>query len=101
MTEELDLAGMAGRIKTARKQRHMTLDAVAGATGFSKSHICDMEKGRSRNPSIRLVWALARALGISPAWLLGADPKVSPIDLLALEVAALIERRLAAMKGVE
>lgn len=90
-----DFSGMQTRIAEARKARRMSLDDVAVASGFTKSHVWELEKGRSRNPTVRAVWGLSKALGVSPAWLLGLDTEASPIDPLALEVAALIERRLS------
>ena len=93
-----DFSGMQTRIAEARKARHMSLEDVAATSGFTKSHVWELEKGRSRNPTVRAVWGLSKALGVSPAWLLGLDTEASPIDPLALEVAALIERRLAVRK---
>jgi len=92
---EPDMAGFQDRIRLTRKARNMSLDDVAAASGFTKSHVWELEKGRSRNPTVRAVWSLAAALGVSPGWLLGLDPDASAIDPLALEIAALIERRLA------
>ena len=91
----LDLAGVQARIAEARKARGLSLDAVARASGMSKSHIWEMEQGRSANPSVKAVWAISGALAVSPAWLLGLDPDAPPIDPLALEIAALINARLA------
>lgn len=89
-----DFAGMQERIKETRKARNMSLDDVAKASGFTKSHVWELEQGRSRNPTVRAVWGLSTALGVSPAWLLGLDTNQSAIDPLALEIAALIERRI-------
>lgn len=94
-----DFPGMQARIIEARKARKMSLEDVAAASGFTKSHVWELEKGRSRNPTVRAVWGLSKALGVSPAWLLGLDTDVSPIDPLALEVAALIERRISLRNG--
>lgn len=91
-----DMIGFQKRIRDARKARNMSLDDVAAASGFTKSHVWELEKGKSSNPTVRAVWGLSRALCVSPAWLLGLDPDAPPIDPLALEVAALIQRRLAA-----
>lgn len=86
--------GMQARIKETRKARNMSLDDVAASSGFTKSHVWELEQGKSRNPTVRAVWGLSKALGVSPAWLLGLDPSQSAIDPLALEIAALIERRI-------
>lgn len=92
--DSFDFSGMQERIRSTRQARNMSLDDVAAASGFTKSHVWELEKGRSRNPTVRAVWALSRALGVSPSWLLGLDTEQSAIDPLALEIAALIERRI-------
>ena len=91
---EPDIEGFQHRIKTTRKARNMSLDDVASASGFTKSHVWELESGKSRNPTVRAVWSIAKALGVSPAWLLGIDPNISALDPLALELAAIIERRI-------
>ena len=90
-----DMDAMRHRIATARASRKMSLDEVALASGFTKSHVWELENGRSKNPTARAVWSLARALAVSPAWLLGLDDKQSALDPLALQIAALIDREVA------
>lgn len=68
-----DMAQFQERIRSTRKARNMSLQDVADASGFTKSHVWELERGRSRNPTVRAVWSLANALGVSPAWLLGLD----------------------------
>lgn len=94
-----DMVGFQQRIREARTARNMTLEDVAASSGFTKSHVWELEKGRCNNPTIRAVWGLSRALCVSPTWLLGIDPDTPPVDPLTLEVAALIQRRLAGLKG--
>lgn len=89
-----DVQGIQRRMKDTRTARNMSLEAVAKAAGMSKSHIWEMERGKASNPTVSAVWAISGALAVSPAWLLGLDPDAPPIDPLALEVAALINRRL-------
>lgn len=89
------MALFAARIVETRKLRRMSLDDVAVASGFTKSHVWELEKGRSRNPTVRAVWSLARALCVSPAWLLGMDHEVMHLDPLVHQVAALINVELA------
>jgi transcriptional regulator with XRE-family HTH domain len=90
-----DMAQFQERIRSTRKARNMSLQDVADASGFTKSHVWELERGSSRNPTVRAVWSLANALGVSPAWLLGLDTGGVVIAPLALEIAALIERRIA------
>ena len=93
--ETPDMVQFQERIKTTRKARNMSLEDVAAASGFTKSHVWELERGRARNPTVRAVWSLANALGVSPAWLLGLETGAVVIAPLALEIAALIERRIA------
>ncbi len=91
---EPDMEAFQKRVADTRAQRRMTLEEVAQAAGFTKSHVWEVEKGRSRNPTVRLVWGLANALGVSPAWLLGLDDSKSNIDPLAKQIALMIHREV-------
>ena len=90
-----DMEQFQERIRATRQARGMTLDELGAASGFTKSHVWELERGKSRNPTVRAVWGLSSALGVTPAWLLGLDTNSSPIDPLALEIAAMIERRIS------
>lgn len=96
MTDALspDLDLFATRMKDTRQLRRMSLQDVADASGFTKSHVWELENGSSRNPTVRAVWSLAHALCVSPAWLLGLDDKAIHLDPLAHQVAALINTEL-------
>ena len=89
-----DLDLFAARLRETRAQRRMSLRDVAEASGFTKSHVWDLEKGTARNPTVRAVWSLARALGVSPAWLLGLDHEAIHLDPLVHQIAALIDAEL-------
>ncbi|SLK03625.1 helix-turn-helix domain-containing protein [Novosphingobium mathurense] len=85
-----DMSVFQQRIRETRKARGMSLDAVAEASGFTKSHVWELECGKSRNPTVRAVWSLARALCVSPAYLLGMEVEQSDLDPLALKLASII-----------
>lgn len=51
-------------LEIARRHASMTLQEVADASWFTKSHVWEVEKGRSRNPTIGMVAGLSRALGV-------------------------------------
>lgn len=89
-----DLDLFAARLREARRLRRMTLQDVADASGFTKSHVWELEKGSARNPTVRAVWSLAKALCVSPAWLLGLDHEAIHLDPLVHQVAALINVEL-------
>ena len=42
-------------------------------SGYSKCYIRRLRDGVMINPSISTVWALAEALSVSPAWMLGLE----------------------------
>jgi transcriptional regulator with XRE-family HTH domain len=90
MSDGPDMNGFALKMKAYRAQAKMSLDDVAKAAGMTKSHIWELEQGRSKNPTVRAVWAIASALGCLPDDLLGLDPTASGIDPLATRIANLI-----------
>lgn len=44
----------------------MTQEQLAGAVGVEQTTISDIERGKNRNPSWRVVAGIARALGRNP-----------------------------------
>lgn len=51
-------------IKRAREGKELSLSAAARAVGCTKSHLWDLEQGRSTNPTIQILAGLSKALGI-------------------------------------
>lgn len=92
----MDTDKFAHRMKATRKQRDMSLDDVAKASGFTKSHVWELEQGRARNPTVRAVWGIADALGVSPGWLMGLDVNDNTLEPLAFRLAAIIRAEIAA-----
>jgi len=71
-------------ILAARKQRGMTQDALAKATGMSKSYLCQIERGDAPPPREEKVRRIARALGLAEDTLVaGAHLAQLPDDLRA------------------
>jgi transcriptional regulator with XRE-family HTH domain len=60
-------------IRKRRAELGISLDEVATRAGTSKSHIWELEKGRSVNPTITMLLAVAAALNTSINTLLGTD----------------------------
>ncbi|WP_340560481.1 helix-turn-helix domain-containing protein [Streptomyces sp. GSL17-111] len=54
---------MINRVRQLRKERLMTLEALAARAGVTKSYLSKVERGQS-TPSIAVSAALARALGV-------------------------------------
>lgn len=71
--EHLDLAsGLGARLKDLRHSRGMTLAQLADRTGLSIGSLSQVERGLV-SPTIRTVYSVATALGVSPAWIIDPD----------------------------
>ncbi len=64
------LAGLGTRLRTARRNREMTLEELAEASGTSVAHISRLESG-ARQPSLDGLLRLAFGLGVPMDELLG------------------------------
>ena len=94
MKTTFDGAALGTRIALLRELRDMTLQQVADASDLTKSHVWELEQGRSANPTVNAVWGLAAALCVSPSMLLGIDDKLPPIDPVALKIAGIVDREI-------
>ena len=63
--------GMAQRIKALRQERGLTLEQVADVVGVGKSTVRKWETGMIANMKRDKIAALAKALGTTPAYLMG------------------------------
>jgi transcriptional regulator with XRE-family HTH domain len=52
-------------VRKYRKQRGMTQEQLGLETEMERSYVSDLERG-TRNPSVRAVERLAKALGVQP-----------------------------------
>jgi transcriptional regulator with XRE-family HTH domain len=66
-------ATIARRVKALRIERGWSLDQVAKKVGCTKSHVWEIEQGRSRNPTIALVQGFASAFGVPLSEIIGSD----------------------------
>ena len=70
---------LSKRLKEARQSRSLSLEALAGLSGVSKSMLSQIERGES-SPTIASLWNLTKALNIDFSGLLDGAPKErSPI----------------------
>lgn len=74
--------GMAQRIRDLRQARGLTLEQVAAVVGVGKSTVRKWETGMIANMRRDKIADLAKALGTTPAYLMGWDEKkTSPSEL--------------------
>ena len=73
--------GMAQRIKNLRKEKGLTLEQVADIVGVGKSTVRKWETGMIANMKRDKIALLAKALGTTPAYLMGwkeQEKEISP-----------------------
>lgn len=83
MTETTDeiLSQLPARLRDARRQQGLSLDAVAKLSGVSRSMVSQIERGES-SPTIATLWNLTRALGVDFAGLLDGTAGKKEIETL-------------------
>lgn len=75
MTVEIDkICDHVGPFIAARRRDlRLSLQDVADRIGASKAHIWELENGRAKNPTIRMIFGLASALECNVDSVLGID----------------------------
>jgi transcriptional regulator with XRE-family HTH domain len=74
MNEDATQQWVAGRLRQARRERDMTLAVAAAQIGISGAYLSRLEKG-DRQPSIGVLFEVARVYQISIGDLLGEPPR--------------------------
>ena len=92
MTENADtvLGHLPGRLKAARREQGLSLDAVARLSGVSRSMVSQIERGES-SPTIATLWNLTRALQVDFAGLLDSANSPPRIETLRADDVPTIE----------
>ncbi|MGR3503502.1 helix-turn-helix domain-containing protein [Pseudaestuariivita sp.] len=72
---------LPARLKEARRDKGLSLEAVANLSGVSRSMVSQIERGES-SPTISTLWNLTRALQVDFAGLLDAPAAEDRIDTL-------------------
>jgi len=87
MTDETDaiLSLLPARLKEARREQGLSLDAVAKLSGVSRSMVSQIERGES-SPTIATLWNLTKALQVDFAGLLEQQGSASIEVLRAVDV---------------
>lgn len=89
-------------IAKRRAELRLSLDDVAERSGCTKSHVWEMEQGRSRNPTIKMALALCDTLQCSLNTLLGVDvsqPRVTDDEMELIAAFRRIAKRAALSKA--
>jgi transcriptional regulator with XRE-family HTH domain len=71
---------LATKLKELRVRKKQSLQDVADAIGASKTHVWDLETGRSSNPSVDLLTKLATHFQVRIADLVGENPNAADED---------------------
>ena len=91
MTETDVLGALPEKLKQARKQQGLSLEAVAEISGVSKSMVSQIERGVS-SPTVATLWNLTRALGVEFSGLLdSAGSARNRIEILSAGATPTIE----------
>jgi transcriptional regulator with XRE-family HTH domain len=68
------------RILARRNELGLKQGALAKLAGISQSSLCELEKGESKMPSAKALHGLAKALNVTPAWIItGKDGEIEQI----------------------
>lgn len=71
---------LGARLLELRLKKGESLQQVADAVGLSKTHVWELEKGRSKNPTTDLLTKLADHFGVTVRALIGEDPELEGTD---------------------
>ena len=73
MNTELDLKALGQRILLARRDLGITQEELATAVAIDRSYVTNIERGRTQNIGISVLYRLAEALNIEIPYLLGLE----------------------------
>jgi len=76
----LSKTDLGERIRAVRKQRRLTLKELESASGFSATHISEIERGKT-SPTIGALVRIAQALGKEPSYFL-EEEQLSEVALV-------------------
>jgi transcriptional regulator with XRE-family HTH domain len=77
--QDAPLRLIAARIRRARREADLTLDALGEAVGTSRHHLIRLEKGIHR-PRVEMLTKIAEATGRHVEWFLDPDVDPSPFQ---------------------
>jgi transcriptional regulator with XRE-family HTH domain len=74
---------LGAKLAQLRLRKGDSLQTVASAVGISKTHIWQLEKGGSENPSMELLKALGEHYSVPVSYLVGAEGSTTLDDVEA------------------
>jgi transcriptional regulator with XRE-family HTH domain len=75
-----NVMSLGAKLTELRLKRNVSLQTVADAVGVSKAHIWELEKGRTGNPTLSLIAAIADYFSVTMSSLVGEDPTATGTD---------------------
>ncbi len=75
------LIELGTRVKTLRRERKLTLEALSTLSGVSRAMLSKVERAE-KSPTLSIVVRIARGLGINLSDLLGAKPDQSEVSII-------------------
>ena len=84
-------AEIGKRIKAFRTDKGLTLEQLAGQTGFTKGYLSKVEKSE-KSPPVSTLGIIARALGVTISAILGEENRSVPLCLVKKGAGPLILR---------
>lgn len=92
MAESNILESLPQRLKDARREKGLSLEAVAQISGVSRSMVSQIERGTS-SPTVATLWNLTRALGVDFAGLLDGAAASKGIEVQSAGATPSIEMK--------
>lgn len=71
LKRDVDMSTLGGRIRHARLEQQMTVEALARLMHFDRTNLCRLELGRYNKPAFRTIMLAAIALDVSLDYLAG------------------------------
>lgn len=90
---------LSERIRFFRKQRGLSLRDLALRAGTTKGHVWDLEKNKSRNPTLGVLRGLSDALGVPIHVLVGEADPPDRLSILCRWIRDLPEEELTLVKA--
>lgn len=90
-----DIAKRIARVMIERRSAlDLSLQQVSDRSGLTKSHVWELEAGRSKNPTLNAMVGIARALGVSLDYLTGQSSTLPDLHPEALRIAIEVDTLL-------